>query len=351
MRRTLYGLAFFLAALPALAARPKAPAPPPPPPQDPARVDVALIASEPGRAWGVRVTNAGLVPLRVVADARLLSFDLTPAAGGPAVRCALPADMTPSSDAERAIVLVPGRSYTEGFDPRLYCFGVKETAALVPGAQATPHYGFGGRGTGSPFVVIPLAPDGTDRSTLPSSVRLLHGAAVTVPAPAVPAAAAAPPAAAPLEADPVRVRVTLADRIDFDHIAEHTLTVTLHNDGDRPLRTLLLPGTVGFLVTTPGGVTVHCGLSTSLNPIAELLGSLAPHGRADITVQPEATCPSDTFDTAGLYVVKPRFDTRHLGQGAAGVTLFRGEVVGTPSLLRLHTGPVLRALPKPDPAP
>lgn len=349
MRRALYGLAFFLAAFPALAARPKTPAPPPPPPQDPAKLEVALIASEAGRAWGVRVTNVGLIPLRVVADARLLSFDLTPAAGGPAVRCALPADMTPSSDAERAIVLVPGRSYTEGFDPRLYCFGAKEAAALVAGAQATPHYGFGGR-TGSPFVAIPLAPDGTDRSTLPSSVRMLHGTAVTVPAPTSPPVVTPPPAA-PLEADPVRVRVTLPDRVDFASIEERTLTVTVRNDGDRALRTLLLPGTVGFLVITPSGVTVRCGLSTALNPIAELLGSVAPHGRADITVQPGATCPSGTFDAAGLYVVKPRFDTSHLGQGAAGVTLFRGEVVGTPSLLRLHTGPVLRPLPRPDPAP
>ena len=351
MRRALFGLAFFLAALPALAARPRAPAPPPPPPQDPPKIDVTLTAAEAGRAWSVRLTNAGLVPLRVVADARLLSFDVVPAAGGPAVHCTLPADMTPVSDADRGLVLVPGRSYTERIDPRLYCFGAKEAASLVGGAQVTPNYGFGGRGAGGPFVALPLAPDGTDRSTLPSSVRLLHGAAVALPTAAPPSAVAAPPPAAPLEADPVRVRITLPDRIEFDRIVERTLVVGVHNDGDRPVRTLLLPSTVGFLITSPGGLTVGCGANTSLNPIAELLGSVAPHGRADITVQPGATCPAGTFDAPGLYLITPRLDTSHVGQSTPGVTLFRGEVLGTPSLLRLHTGPALRPAPRADPAP
>ena len=351
MRRALLGLAFFLAALPALAARPKAPPPPPPPPPNPPKVDVTLTAADATRGWSVRITNSGLVPLRVVADARLLSFDVAPAAGGTPVHCARPADMTPSSDADRGLVLVPGRSYTEKLDPRLYCFGAKEAAALVGGAVVTPRYGFGGRGTGAPFAAIALAPDGTDRSTLPTSTRSFDGTPLTLPVPAQPAAAAAPPPAAPLEADPVRLRVTLADRVDFDRIVERTLTVAVHNDGDRVVRTLLLPATVGFIVTSPGGATVHCGASTAQNPIAELLGSVGPHGRADITVQPGLTCPAGTFDTAGLYLVAPVLDTSHLGEGARGVTLFRGEVVGTSSWLRLHTGPALRPLPKVDPAP
>lgn len=349
LRRALFGLAFLLVALPAGAVRPKAP--PPPPPQDPPKVDVTLTATEPALGWSVRLTNAGLVPLRVVADARLLSFDIVPAGGGTAVRCALPADMVPSSDAERGLVLVPGRSYTERFDPRLYCFGAREAAALVPGAQVTPHYGFGGRGTGAPFVALPLAPDGTDRSTLPASVRMLHGSDVTLPATAPAATPAAPPPAAPLEANPVRLRVTLAERIDFDRIFERMLTVSVHNDGDRPVRTLLRPSTIGFTVTTPGGVTVRCGDSTAVHPIAELLGTIGPRGRADVTLQPGAICPSGTFDEAGLYSVTPRLDTSQLGEGAPGVRLFRGEVKGTPSLLRLRTGTALRPGPKVDPAP
>lgn len=337
-----------LVAVPAGAARPKAA--PPPPPQDPPKVDVTLTTTGATLGWSVRLTNAGSVPLRVVADARLLSFDIVPVGGGAAVRCALPADMVPSSDAARGLVLVPGRSTTESFDPRLYCFGAREAAALVPGAQVTPHYGFGGRGTGAPFVALPLAPDGTDRSTLPASVRMLQGSAVTLPA-AAPAAVAAAPPPAPLEADPVRLRVTLAERIDFDRIFERTLTVSVHNDGDRPVRTLLRPSTLGFTVTTPGGVVVRCGASTAVNPIAELLGVIGPRGRADVTVQPGALCPSGTFDEAGLYSVTPRLDTSQLGEGAPGVGLFRGEVKGTPSLLRLRTGPAPRPAPKVDPAP
>jgi hypothetical protein len=139
--------------------------------------------------------------------------------------------------------------------------------------------------------------------------------------------------------------------MDLDRIFERTLTIGVQNDGDRPVQTLLLPATVGFVVITPSGVTVRCGANTALNPIAELLGTLGPHGRTAITVQPAATCPSGTFDAAGLYVVTPRLDTSHLGQGAPGAKLFRGEVLGTPSLLRLHTGPALRPAPKVDPAP
>jgi hypothetical protein len=181
---------------------------------------------------------------------------------------------------------------------------------------------------------------------------MLQGAPVALPTPAPPpASSAAPPPAAPLEADPVRLRVTLPERIELASIFEASVTIGIQNDGDRAVQSLFVPATVGFLVITPSGVTVRCGANTALNPIAELLGTVGPHGRTAVTVQLGATCPSGTFDAAGLYVVKPRLDTSHLGQGAPRARLFRGEVLGAPSLLRLHTGPVLRALPKVDPAP
>ncbi len=141
--------------------KPKVPTAPPP------SVALTLDAPGPRGTWKMRVENTGDVPVRLVADARLLTLELTPAPkdGAAAAKkkkpkpvvCALPADMRPIGDVDRALVLAPKRSYTESIDPRLYCFGAKASEVLAPGTKIVAHLGWWkSHGTSAPFIVSPF---------------------------------------------------------------------------------------------------------------------------------------------------------------------------------------------------
>ena len=76
---------------------------------------IALTLAAPSvNAWRLRVENVGEVPLRLVADARLLSLEITPPTGKP-VHCALPSDARPVSDAAGGVVLMPKTAF-DSFD-------------------------------------------------------------------------------------------------------------------------------------------------------------------------------------------------------------------------------------------
>ncbi|WP_437511890.1 hypothetical protein [Sorangium sp. So ce1099] len=130
------------AAAPKAGARKKPPAPPPLPPA-PARV--WLIAPSPQGPWTLRIDNAGDRPMRIPADVRLLrlEIDTLNKRTKKTVRCAAPAGLKPSGFPERrALLLPPGQSYMEHFDPRLLCFG-KDEAALAGGSVVRAWYGWG----------------------------------------------------------------------------------------------------------------------------------------------------------------------------------------------------------------
>ncbi|WP_437534418.1 hypothetical protein WME79_09675 [Sorangium sp. So ce726] len=123
-------------------AKKKAPEVPPLPPS-PARV--WLIAPSPHGPWTLRIDNEGERPMRIPADVRLLRLevDTLNKRTKKTVRCAAPAGLKPSGFPERrALLLAPGQSYMEHFDPRLLCFG-KDEAALAGGSVVRSWYGWG----------------------------------------------------------------------------------------------------------------------------------------------------------------------------------------------------------------
>ncbi|AUX40891.1 hypothetical protein SOCE26_022930 [Sorangium cellulosum] len=120
----------------------KAPEPPPLPPA-PARV--WIIAPTPQGPWTLRIDNEGERPMRIPADIRLLRFEIETGSKRTkkTTRCAAPAGLKPSGFPERrALLLAPGQSFMEHFDPRLLCFG-KDEAALTGGAVVKTWYGWG----------------------------------------------------------------------------------------------------------------------------------------------------------------------------------------------------------------
>ena len=122
--------------------------------------------------------------------------------------------------------------------------------------------------------------------------------------------------------------------------------MSVRNTGQLAVRSLFTPATVGFVLTSPDGSQSQCGALTTPTPIPELLTTLAPGGRTDVTVG-FALCPSDSFRRSGLYKLEPRLDTRRLGTSTQ--PLYRGIAGGTPSLLRLHQGTLPRPAPQIDP--
>src|SRR5262249_38722793 len=126
---------------------PKLP-PPPPPPDAPARL--WLIAPGPREPWTMRIDNEEDRAIRIPADIRLLSFDIevpmidpkNPKKKPLTYKCSAPDALRPSGFPDRrGLLLAPGQSYIESFDPRLFCFG-KNAAALVGTAIVRTRFGW-----------------------------------------------------------------------------------------------------------------------------------------------------------------------------------------------------------------
>ena len=285
--------------------------------------------------------NTGTLPVRLLADARLLALDLAapesdeddpkPAhrrAARP-VRCELPADMRPSDGFERALVLPPGRGYAEKFDPRLFCFGARDSAALVAGAKVTPHL----IGSREMDVIEPI--EGIEPKV--ASVRDWLGTPATIG-----------PASTPASKDttaPEALVVTTPAAIDFGLGWEVEVTVTVTNKSPQSTALLLRPETLAFDVTGPSGVgvtdpspTVHCawpGLPPP--PISEAFTRLAPKESASITAMLSAVCPDDALKRPGLYFVRATLDTRHASGASIGVHAFVGTVLAaSPTRVRVR---------------
>jgi hypothetical protein len=119
----------------------------PPPP-----VSMRVIAPSAKGQWLLRIDNEGEEPVRVAADVRLLSFEVfAPATRrgklhGWATRAAVCDG--PSAfyleghfPIDRELVLAPGQSFVEEFDPRLICFG-KNADLIQPGTKVLPRLGW-----------------------------------------------------------------------------------------------------------------------------------------------------------------------------------------------------------------
>jgi hypothetical protein len=129
---------------------------------DPA-VRMWMVATTPQGPWTMRLDNEGDRPVRIPADVRLLRFEIEPEpyiapseAAEPrpkkwappkkpakALQCKLPAPLRPASFPDASSLLLrPGESYVESFDPRLFCFGKEATARLVGGAVVHVRFGW-----------------------------------------------------------------------------------------------------------------------------------------------------------------------------------------------------------------
>jgi hypothetical protein len=344
-----------------------------PEPKPPPEVKLVIETATTRGPWTMRVTNAGEVPVRVLADARLLSLSVTPRSARTPVRCDLPADMRPSDELERALVVPPKRSYAESFEPRLYCFGSK-LEALAPGAIVVARLGWAtGRKIEPPYATSPI--DGVE----PELAPLKAIEALPVALPDEPSSAewrgndvaaperrrnddAAPERRRNDDAAPERrrnddeqngadtPRLTLHGPGSVDAVAPNNiaLSLTLRNDGTIPAIVRFRPEVLGFDIIGPAGAE-HCSWPVmAAAPMREMFTKLAPKESQTLEVSLGSYCTQHGLDKGGLIVVRPRLDTRKASGIAVGVRSFDGELTAvTPTVVRLHRGATYSSLERP----
>jgi hypothetical protein len=137
------------------------------------KLTMRVVAPSPQGPWLLQIDNDDDQPLRIAADVRLLSLDVSSYNSrtrrwGRSASCNGPKafGFETRFPADRELLLEPGNRYQEKFDPRLICFG-KQARLLKAGAQVTPRYGFRGQSKWAKKSRGPYVVDGTK---LPRSI-------------------------------------------------------------------------------------------------------------------------------------------------------------------------------------
>jgi len=315
---------------------------------------LSLAAGTGGGPWKVRVENTGEAPIRLAADPRVLTLEVTPPAGTvvtttkkkPGAKpeptsftCTLPADSRPSTDDGSELVVPSRRSWSHTFDPFFYCFGARERAALVTGATVVARLGWT---TPTPRVKpkkpAPLAPPfvaspvgaGLGRF---AAAKQLESAPITLTeaVTALPASPTPPPPAGP------GVGVSMSETADFARGKEMAMTVTAANEQERAATLLFRTETLRFTVNGPAG-SVSCGAPKTVDaPIRELFTTLGVKGKTSLTLLVDAVCPVDTFDAPGVYRVTAMLDTSGASGKTIGLRTWDGEArAKQPALVRVR---------------
>jgi hypothetical protein len=316
-----------------------------PPAPLPSSVAMILDAPSPAGPWTIRVINEGEVPVRIVADARLLLFDVTPRGARRPVRCELPQDMRPADDLHRPLVLPPGQPYAESFEPRLYCFGDK-VGALAPGAIVVAHLGWPRDAANRPpFAVSPI--DGVE-PTIASS-KTIDGLPIRLPdeptasrstADGLSEAQSNNPGDLAI-ADARRLVLTGAAAVDAASAEDAIIAVSLRNEGSRSAIVRFRPETLAFDVVGPNGGESCTWPVLPSAPVPEGFATVAPKASVTLRVLLSAYCGNGALETAGLLVVRPRLDTRLASGTSVGIASFDGVVIAQkPTIVRLHRGTV-----------
>lgn len=334
----------------------------------PPPLTVSLTPGTGGGPWKLHVENTGDVPVRIAADPRLLVLDVTPPAdfvdptvktkrpgsAKPAepkpVRCVLPQDARPATDEGHDLVVPAKRSWSAIIDPLLYCFAAHERAMLVTGATMTAHFGWPAPPSKqgahakpvaptAPFVAAPvgaavgkLAPA---KDLVSAPITLTETVAGATPSAG--AAAAGTSALPPLPHGSAPLVVSMPASLDLARGNEVSSTVTVSNEGEKPVVLLFRPEMLRFNVAGPAG-SVACGATRAVDaPLRELYSTIGAKARASLSILVNAVCPADTFDEPGIYRVTAILDTSEASGRPVGLKTWDGEVEAhSPMLLRVR---------------
>ncbi|MFO7180157.1 MAG: hypothetical protein DIU78_015770 [Pseudomonadota bacterium] len=324
---------------------------------------LAVVPTEPGQPWLVGVFHRGTHPVRVTFDLRLLELEIRPPAtsGQKApkpVTCTLPGGIRPDTpEPELQIELQPGEGLIDLVDPRLYCFGKRESP-LVPGAEVVATLGWpektktvwrkGKAETVAveqqpPFVArrvttipepdaVPAEPVARSESAPASdaeAVKKLVASTVTLgPAFAPPKA---PDTGAPFE-------LVLVEGSDAPTPRDARVTVALINRSSEPQYVFFRRELLNFEVSAPHGFFTCRPGPDRRAPERQSFVRVAPGERITATSRLVELCPEAALGVPGLYLIHARLHAAHSGF-EFGLDAFTGRLVSRePALVRIHEG-------------
>ncbi|MDF2695732.1 MAG: hypothetical protein K0S65_4115, partial [Labilithrix sp.] len=269
------------------------------------------------------------------------------------LRCSLPDDARPTTDAGRELVVPSKRSWSASFDPLFYCFGARERAALVPGTSVKARFGWPppparagttpakAKAPAPPFAATPV---GASVGKV-SPVKALEGDALTLTDAVIKADEVTKSSSSDDAKSPDAIRLSVPAAMDAARGTELTTTVTLTNGSDRPITLLYRPNMLQFSVSGPAG-NVSCGYPRNVAaPIRELFITVPVKGKTETSVLFTTTCPPGTFDEPGIYRVTPRLDTTGASGRTLGLKTWDGQATSKAPLLLRVRNPRKPALP------
>ncbi|MEC7521903.1 MAG: hypothetical protein VYE22_18610 [Myxococcota bacterium] len=273
----------------------------------------------------VELRPRGTDPVEVVADRRLLSFEVRPNDSRRRYRCRHP--QAPRSAPEsRVRTLTPGGaedgSWREWIDLRMYCTG-RALRALDGGAEVRVRYGWPRRtrrrwvtrAPGSSWrswtgglehepLVFPLMPElGTRRLDTEDGASLVEAELL--------------PGSARTEAG-VRLRTALRA-----------------TEGSHQV--YVRPDDWSFRVEGPDGVTICRAPRGGGDPPPDLYRRVTTRAAVRHTLEASFFCPRGTFERAGVYEVTPKLRLEHSGE-AYGLDALVGRFSGPPAPIRVTRG-------------
>ncbi len=316
----------------------------------PPKLTLSVRERGPRMPWEMAIENTGDSSAVVVADPRLLSFEVKVPGKRKPVRCELPKDMFPRKvDRRLRVRLGPGEGIQQSFDPRLYCFAAGGQWRLVPGALITPRYGWkpGKTHTWKRGKRVPVKPsepfmaraaDGDkDDEEAPDGVKMIDGTPFALKS------TYAKWAKTRLEEDrknkhdtPIEMRMAQGSDAHAERTA--TVAITLKNRSKHRQRLYFRRELVSFEVMGPDGLT-NCDAQPDLRaPDPQEFLNLAAGRSMHITSRLVELCPTGTFGRPGLYLVHARLDATEDGS-EFGLDAFTGRLVSEqPATIRIRSG-------------
>jgi hypothetical protein len=331
-------------------------------PDSPLGLRFGVVERGPGKRWLLALLNEGDSPVRVIADQRLLWFELeVPGKRTKKATCRLPGALFPSRIDHRAeIVLEPGQAIADSFDPRLYCFGVKGQTELVPGALVKPFFGWpekkaparrgkAEQGPTPPFVATPATVISGPNARVPAQdelcdsaesgcIKLLEGQPFGLRSEYKAWSSARLEEDDKLRENPGPIELVLTQGSDAEAERNATVTLAVKNRTKRPMAIYFRRELVSFEVVGPDG-TVTCDPEPDQRaPERQAFERLARGGSLAVTSRLVELCPSGTLARPGLYLVHARFDANQRGD-EFNLDAFVGRVVSlAPAAVRVKTG-------------
>jgi hypothetical protein len=327
---TALGLGLLLVGLPAHAA--------------PDHPSIALEVSEkgPNLPWTLVIRNDGAEPVRLVADPRLLWFEVDAPGNKKTQVCRLPAGLFPPKPAkDHEVVLKPHDRVTSKFDPRFQCFAAGGQSLLVPGAVVKPRFGWPEK-TKTTWkkgkrVEVPVAqpPPYVAQAVDRPAVKLLRGEPWAL------RSSYAAWARAGLAADgepegPLELKLTRGSDADVELSTE--IAFTVRNRSRETQRVFLRREFITFEVISQDAAVTCDPQPDARAPDPQEFVTLRPGGSSSLSSRLVELCPRGTFARPGLYLVHARFDAKESGD-EFDVNAYVGRVsTSRPITIRIRKG-------------